>query len=102
MNRIGVSLTVKNQHTCVLYDSNSGNIFSVYHSLSYEGAGPGPDQKEMETRARSISKKIIEAATQRPVDDKNIKALFVDPESFIKSQPMKVDLKQLRVVPAEH
>jgi hypothetical protein len=101
MNRAIGTLTLKDQRTCVLYDSKSGDIFSVYHSLNYEGAAPGPDEREMESRARSISKRVIEASTQRRVDDKNIKALFIDPPSFDDSRRMKVDLKQLRIVPVE-
>lgn len=101
MKRTIASLKVKDHRSCVLYDSGSGNIVSVYHSVTYEGAKPGPDQKEMESRARSISKKMIEAATRRPHDDKNIKTLFAHPAAFDKPGPKKVDLKELKVVPAE-
>jgi len=48
----------------------------------------------------TLSKKLIEAATGSPMDAKNIKALFAHPELFDK-RPMKIDLKELKVVPAE-
>jgi hypothetical protein len=100
MNRAVASWKVKDHHSCVLYDLSNGKIVSVYHSVTYEGADAGPDQKEMESRAMTLSKKLIEAATGSPMDVKNIKALFAHPDLFDRG-PMKVDLKELKVVPAE-
>jgi|SRR6516165_8873537 hypothetical protein len=101
MHRADASLKVKDHRSCVLYDSSNGNIVSVYHSITYEGADAGPDQKEMESRAMILSKKLIEAATRSPMDVKNIKVLFASPNLFETPVPMKVDLKDLKVIPAE-
>lgn len=100
MNRAVALLKVKDHRSCVLYDSTDGKIVSVYHSITYEGADAGPDQKEMESRAMSLSKKLIEAATGSPMEGKNIKALFAHPDVLDKPVPMKVDLKELKVVHA--
>jgi len=101
MKHTTASLKVKDHHSCVLYDSGSGKIVSIFHSITYEGAGPAPDQKEMETRARAASKKIIHAATGHAMDEKNVKALFTHPDVFKANRPIKVDLKDLKVVHAE-
>ena len=101
MKHTTASLRVKDHHSCVLYDSGSGKIVSIFHSITYEGAGPTPDQKEIEARARAASKKIIQAATGNPMDEKNLKAMFTHPDAFKSNRPMKVDLKDLKVVHAE-
>jgi hypothetical protein len=100
MNRAVASLKIKDRHSCVLYDSSSGTIVSVYHSINYEGAEAGPNREEMESRAMTLSKRLIEAATGSPMDVKNIKTLFTDPDLFDK-RAMKVDLKELKVVAVE-
>ena len=100
MNRAVASMKIKDHYSCVLYDSSSGKIVSVYHSINYEGADVGPDQKEMESRAVALSRKLIEAATGSPMDVRNIKTLFAHPDLF-DMRPMKIDLKELKVVPAE-
>ena len=85
---------------CVLYDSETGKILSTYESITLEGAGLAPQQGDIETKARAVSKKLIETASNQRLDDKNIKAIFVGPEAFNASGPQKVDLKELRLVPA--
>src|SRR5262249_34632269 len=101
MSRAVASLNVKDHHSCVLYDSNSGAIVSEYHSLTYEGAGPAPDQREMETRALAISKRLIEAATKRPFDQSNIRIFLAHRVCLRISGQMRAVWDQFKVVAAE-
>ena len=92
---------VRDHLTYVVYDTTNGNIVSVYHSVSYEGADKTADQKELEARAIALSKQFLEKQSGRPFDEKNVKVLSSRPDVFEKPGGKKVDLKQLTVVPAD-
>jgi hypothetical protein len=95
------SLKVRDHLTYVVYDPTNGSILSVYHSVSYEGADPTPDQKELESRAIRLSKEFLEKHSGRPFDEKNVKVLSSRPDVFEKPGGKKVDIKQLTIVPAD-
>ncbi|MCC6947408.1 MAG: hypothetical protein IT539_06510 [Bradyrhizobiaceae bacterium] len=95
------SSKVRDHLTYVVYDPTNGDILSVYHSVSYEGADPAPDQKELESRAITLSKQFFQKHSERSFDEKNVKALASRPELFEGPGAMKVDLKQLTVVPVQ-
>ncbi len=94
------SLKIAHHQFCVLYDSTSGKILSVFESITFEGAGPAPRPKDIESRAKALSGQLIKAYSKRPLDQKSVKTLLVGPEAFEKPGPKKVDLKQLTLVPA--
>jgi len=95
------SLKIAYRQFCVLYDSMSGKILSVYESITFEGGGPAPQPKDIESRAKALSRQLIQAQSKRPFDEKNVQTLLVGPEAFEKPGPKKVDLKRLALVPAE-
>ena len=86
---------------CVLYESASGKILSVYESITLEGAGPAPRPQDIESRARAFFSKFIQARSKFPFDEKAVQTLLVDPEAFGTPGPKKVDLKRLAIVSAE-
>lgn len=94
------ALKIAHHHFCILYDGTSGKIVSTFESITLEGAGPAPQQRDIESRARTQSSKLVQAASGQPLDTKNLKALFVGPEAFKEFGPKKVDVKQQIVIPA--
>jgi hypothetical protein len=95
------ALRVTHHQYCVLYESTSGKIVSVFQSISLEGAGPAPRPADIESRAKELSAKLIETYSKRPFDQKKVKTLVVGPEAFEKPGAKKVDLERLTLVSAD-
>jgi hypothetical protein len=101
MGSTHTSPMIAHHQFCVLYESASGKILSVYESITLEGAGPAPRPQDIESRAKALSSQFMRAQSKRPFDENAVQTLLVGPEAFKTPGPKKVDLKRLAVVPAE-
>jgi hypothetical protein len=94
------TLRIADHKFCVMYESTNGKIVSVFESKTLEGA-VAPDAEELQERARTLTRRLMQDAFGRHVDYDNVESIVVGPEAFEEQGPKKVDLESRMVVAAE-